>query len=452
MKGGMFKLSMTRPEHIKKAALLFPLCAAAFLALTPAAPMSAPLPPAPQTRKIITVKIDGVINPVTAEHLDRAIKKSADEQAGALIILLDTPGGLDSSMRQMVKSIIGSAVPVVTYVSPSGARAASAGLFITIASPVAAMAPGTNIGAAHPVAMGGGKMDKEMAAKVVNDSAAYVRSLAEKYGRNADWAEQAVRKSLSVPESEALRKNVIDLVAQDLKDLLAKLDGRKVSGPDGTKVLALKGAPVEDYEMGTRLKLLKIISDPNVAYVLMMLGIIGLFFELSNPGLILPGVVGGISLILAFYAFQTLPVNYAGILLILLAIVFFIAEVKVASYGLLSVAGVLSLTLGSLMLFDSPLPYMRVSLKLILPTVATLTAFFVILMRAALRSRRIRATTGSEAMVGEVGEARTDIAPEGDVFVQGAHWRAYSDEPVGKGEKVTVQKVEGLKLKVARKT
>lgn len=409
---------------------------------------AAPSPPAARVIKVI--RLDGVINPVTAEFLDRSIQQAAREGAVALIVMLDTPGGLDSSMRQMVKAIIASPVVVVTYVAPSGARAASAGVFITLASSVAAMAPGTNIGAAHPVAMGGAKLEKDMAAKVENDAAAYIKSLAEKYGRNAEWAEEAVRKSVSVSESEALKLGVIDLVAANLDDLVAKLDGRKVITEYGEKTLVTKGARIERIEMGRRLRLLKIITDPNVTYVLMMLGILGLFFELSNPGLILPGVVGGISLILAFYAFQALPVNYAGVLLILLGIIMFIAEIKVASYGLLSVGGVISLALGSVMLIDSPLPYMRISLKIIMPVVITLSVFFIILMRVAIGSRRSKVSTGAEALVGEVGEARTDIDPEGDVFIEGAHWRSYSDESVKKGEKVVVQKVEGLRLKVRK--
>jgi len=404
------------------------------------------------TGVVLVAEVNGVINPVSAEYLDKAIAKANEEGARALVIMLDTPGGLDTSMRIMVKAIIGSQTPVVTYVSPSGARAASAGVFITMASPVAAMAPGTNIGAAHPVNMGGGEMDKAMSAKVENDSAAYIKSLAGKYGRNADWAEQAVRKSVSISAEEALKLGVVDLIAVNMDDLLIKLDGRKVDTGYGQVTLTTKGAKVERFDMGARLKLLSAISDPNIAYILMMIGILGIFFEMSNPGLIFPGVVGGMSLILAFYSLQTLPVNYAGLLLILLGIVFFIAEIKVTSYGLLGVAGVISLTLGSIMLIDSTGPYMRVSLKLILPVVATLSGFFVILIRVALRAHRAKVTTGAEGMIGETGEARSDIDPEGSVFLAGTHWTAYSDGPIKSGEKVTVLKVDGLKLKVTKKS
>ena len=402
-------------------------------------------------RVVEVLDIDGVISPVTAEYLEKGLKRAADRNAEAVVIQLDTPGGLDTSMRRMVKDILASPVPVITFVSPGGARAASAGVFITLASPIAAMAPGTNIGAAHPVNMGGPALDKLMAEKVENDSAAYIVSLASKYKRNTQWAEQAVRKSVSITEADALKNNVIDLVADNLDDLLKKVDGRKVATAVGLKTLNTGGVLVEREEMSGRLKFLMVISDPNIAYILMMIGIIGIFFELSNPGLIFPGVVGGISLVLAFYSFQTLPVNYAGLLLIILAIVFFIAEVKITSYGLLSVAGVVSLALGSLMLIDSDAPYLKVSLYVILPAVVTLAGFFIILLRVAIRSRRSKVTGGADGLVGEEGEARTDIDPEGDVFIQGAHWGAYSDLPIRKGDKVVVLKVEGLKLKVTRK-
>ena len=403
-----------------------------------------------QPRTVVVARIDGVISPVTAEYLDAAVSVAAAKHAEALVIMLDTPGGLDTSMRQMVKTIVGSQVPVITFVSPSGARAASAGVFITMASHVAAMAPGTNIGAAHPVSMGGGKLDKEMAAKVENDAAAYIRSLAEKNGRNVQWAEDAVRKSVSIPETEAVRMGVVDLTAEDLADLLAKVDGRRVPTAYGERVLHTKGARTYEFGMSARLKFLKVISDPNVAYILMMIGLVGLYFELSNPGLIFPGVVGGIALILAFYSFQTLPVNYAGVLLIILAIIMFILEIKVTSYGLLGLGGVLSLLLGSVLLINSPMPYMRISLALILPAVATISVFFFILIRVAVRAHRSKATMGAAGLIGSVGEVRADLDPEGDVFVQGAHWSAYSDVPVKAGEKVVVVSVEGLKLKVKR--
>ncbi len=405
-----------------------------------------------QAPLVKVVRLDGVINPVAAELVGGAIREASKSNAEALVIMLDTPGGLDSSMRKIVKDILASPVPVVTYVAPSGARAASAGTFIFLASPVAAMAPGTNIGAAHPVGMGGANITGVMAEKVENDAAAFIRSLADRYGRNADWAEDAVRKSVSVSEEDAVKMHVADMAADNLSDLLGKLDGRRALTARGTVVLHTKNARVEYIEPGARLRILSVITDPNIAYVLMLLGVIGIFFELSNPGLILPGVIGGISLVLAFYAFSTLPVNYAGFLLIALGIIMFLAEIKIPSYGMLSVGGIISLLLGSLMLFNSSFPYMRISLWVLLPSVFIISGFFIILVRVGLKSRRYGHTTGSESLVGMMAEARTDIPAggEGDVFLDGAHWRAVSDEYVKAGEKVRVLEVTGLRLKVVR--
>lgn len=327
--------------------------------------------------EIMVLKVDGVINPARAEFVVKAIKKANDKGYSLIIMELDTPGGLDTSMRTIIKEMVGSGVPVVVYVSPSGARAASAGAFITIASHIAAMAPGTNIGAAHPVAMGE-KMDKEMAKKVTNDAAAYIRSLAESRGRNAQWAEDAVRKSVSATEKEALGLNVIDLIAKDRDELLKKIEGRKVRTAFGESIIRTSGARIIHEEMGFRQRVLDLISDPNVAYILMLLGIYGLFFELTNPGSIFPGVLGGICLILAFYAFQTLPVNYAGILLIILAIILFILEVKIVSHGILTLGGIISMIIGSIMLFESPSPFFKLSLYVILPAVLVTALFFVI--------------------------------------------------------------------------
>jgi len=401
--------------------------------------------------KVVVADMEGVINPVSSEYLTKALARADELHAQALVIRLDTPGGLSTSMREMIKAIVGSEVPVVTYVSPSGARAASAGLFITIASHVAAMAPGTNIGAAHPVEMGGGEMDEVMKAKVENDSAAYIRSLAEKRGRNADWAEKAVRESVSVSESEALKLGVIDLEADNLNDLLDKIDGRTVSTAYGDVTLRTKDAEVVNFGMGWRLDFLKAISNPEVAYILMMLGMLGIYLELSHPGLIVPGVVGGIALLIAFYSLNTLPVNYAGLGLIILGLLMFILEIKVTSFGMLTVAGVICLILGSIMLIDSPLPYMRISISVILPMVAGVSAFAVVLIRLAVRSHRSKVSTGAEGIVGLTGEAVEDLDPEGSVYVQGAYWKAHSDEPVKKGGKVVVSAIEGLELKVRPK-
>ena len=394
--------------------------------------------------------VDGIVNPVMAEFIMKGIENAAKEKAETVVIQLDTPGGLDLSMRDIVKAMLSSDVPVVVYVAPSGSRAASAGVFITYAAHIAAMAPGTNIGSAHPVAMGGEKMDETMMKKVENDAVAYIKGIATKRKRNADWAEKAVRKSVNITAEEALKLNVIDLIAQDKKALLEAMDGRKVEVISGERVLKTAKAEVKDIEMGLRHRILNAITNPNVAYILMMIGLLGLYFELSNPGLILPGVVGAICLVLAFYAFQTLSVNYAGLLLIGLAVLFFIAEIKVMSYGLLTVAGIVALTIGSLMLFESPLPFMRLSIWVVLPIVLTITTLFLGTMYYALRIRHKKPVSGAEGLIDEIGIANTDIEKEGKVFIDGEYWDAWSDEPIKAVERVKVVEVVGLKLKVEK--
>jgi len=401
-------------------------------------------------RDVMVATLDGVINPVAAEFLTKSIKRANEKGVEAIIIELDTPGGLDASMRTIVKEVVGSGVPVVVFVSPSGARAASAGAFITLAAHIAAMAPQTNIGAAHPVGVGE-KMDETMAQKATNDAAAYIKSLAEKRGRNSKWAEDAVRKSVSATEQEALKLGVIDLVSNDLNSLLLKLDGRVVETATGKRTLLTAGANVVREEVGLRHKILNFISDPNVAYILMLLGFYGLFFELTNPGALFPGIVGGICLILAFYAFQTLPVNYAGLLLIVLAIILFVLEVKIVSHGALAIGGTIAMALGSVMLFEAKGPFVRLSLKVILPAVILTALFFTMTLGLAFKALRRKPTTGSEGLVGLEGAARTDIGPEGgQVLLRGEIWSAYSDEPVEKGGKVRVESVTGLKVKVRK--
>lgn len=397
--------------------------------------------------EIIVIKSAGIVNPVMAEFISKSIDEATREKAEVLIIELDTPGGLDTSMRTIVKKIISSEVPVVVYVSPSGARAASAGVFITIAAHIAAMSPGTNIGAAHPVGVGG-KIDKTMAEKAVNDAAAYIKSLAEKRNRNSEWAEEAVRKSVSITEREALKLKVIDLVAPDLRTLLEEIDQKAVETSVGKRIIKTSGIPIRHKEMGLRYKILNLISNPNVAYILMLLGFYGIFFELTNPGAIFPGAFGTISLILAFYAFQTLPVNYAGLLLIILAIILFILEIKVTSFGLLTIGGVISLTIGSLMLFESPSPFFRLSLKVVLPAVILTTLFFSLTVALVIKAYRRKPVTGIEGLIGLQGKAKTDVHEEGMVFVHGEIWRAWSDEPIKAGEKVVIEGIERLKLKV----
>ncbi len=404
----------------------------------------------PSKKEIIIITINGVINPVASEYIGKSIKKASEKKAEILIIELDTPGGLDTSMRSIVKDMNGSDVPVVVFVSPSGARAASAGVFITMAAHIAAMAPGTNIGAAHPVAIGE-KMDKTIAEKAVNDAVAYIKSIAEQHGRNAKWAEDAVRKSVSATETEALNNNVIDMIADNIQMLLSKIDGRKVKVGNEDRVINISNTIIVKDEIGIRFRVLNFISDPNVAYLLMLIGFYGLFFELTNPGSIVPGVIGGISLILAFYSFQTLPVNYAGLLLILVGIILFILEVKVVSYGMLTIGGLFSMILGSLMLYDSPFPFMRLSFAVIIPAVLITALFFVVTFRLAYKAYKRKPVTGQEGLIGLEGVAKTDITPDGGVvFLHGEYWTAYSDSIIQKDEKVIIDEVKGLKVKVKK--
>ncbi len=404
----------------------------------------------PQPKHADVIIIDGVINPVVTGFVTKAINRSVSEGAECLIIQMDTPGGLDLSMRSIIKEMMSADIPIIVYVGPGGARAASAGAIITLAADIAAMAPGTNIGAAHPVALGGGKMDDEMAAKVENDAAAYVESIATKRNRNKEWAIKAVRESVSITEKEALRINVIDLIASDLNDLLAQIDGREIKTAAGVKKLATKNIAFNYIEMGTRERILDTLSNPNIAYILMMVGLLGIYFELSNPGAIFPGVIGGISLILAFFSFQTLPINYAGVLLIIMALVLFILEIKVASFGMLSVGGIISLTLGSLMLFDSPVPFLRVSFDVIIPVVTVTSACFILVVYLAIKAHRRKPTTGREGLVGEKGIAKSKIDPQGKVFVHGEYWDAVSDETISEGTKVKVTEVKDNEIKVKK--
>ena len=402
---------------------------------------------------IIVVKIEGAINPVVAEFVVNEIRSANTSSEELIIIRMDTPGGLDTSMRKIIKAIQSSKIPVASFVSPGGSRAASAGTFITIASHIAAMEPGTNIGAAHPVnLMGGGTggQAKVMEDKVVNDASAYIRSLAEQRGRNAYWAELSVRKSVSVSAEEAKRLNVIDLVAANLDSLVLALDKREVKL--GGSIITLNTAQknITFKEMNRRQRILDIIASPNVAYVLMMLGLVGLYLELSNPGLILPGVVGSVSLILALYAMQTLPINYAGLLLIILGVVLLIAEVNVMSYGLLSISGAISIFLGSIMLMDSDDPAMQISKMILYPTLGMTFLFSIGSIYLAKKAHQLRTTTGMEGLLGEVGVVKETLNLEGTVLVHGETWNAKSDITISDGEKVIVEAVEGLKIKVRK--
>jgi membrane-bound serine protease (ClpP class) len=397
---------------------------------------------------VVLATYDGVINPVSAEYLHDALASSQESGAQALIIRLDTPGGLDTSMRLIIKDITSSTIPVIVYVSPSSGRAASAGVFITMAAHVAAMAPGTNIGAAHPVAMGGGEIDKTMKEKLENDSVAYIKSIAEQRGRNIAWAEDAVRNSVSVTAGEAMKLKIVDLVAEDMPSLLKQLDGRTIPLPSGKTVLHTAGSDVREFPMGLRLELLKALSDPNIAYLLMTIGTIGIMAELYNPGAILPGIVGAISLILAFYSFQSLPVNYAGMLLFILGIVFFILEATVTSYGLLAIGGVIAMFFGSVMLMKTDVEFLQISWSVILPVVALAAAFSLIIVGMGVKAMRQRPATGREEMVGLVGIVKTALTPRGQLAVHGELWEAISDRPLQPGDEAEVIRVDGLRLYV----
>lgn len=396
-------------------------------------------------RQVYIVQAHDGIGPGISEYLRSAIDKANEDNALCLIIELDTPGGLADSMRDIIKAILGSRVPVVVFVAPSGARAASAGVMITMAADVAAMAPGTNIGAAHPVGTGGQEINKTMSDKVVNDMVAHARSVAERRGRNADWVEKAIRESVSVTETEAMKNNVIDLLAEDTQDLLRQLNGREIAGK-GT--LQTANASTRTIKETIRTKILKTISNPNIAYILLMLGLAGLYFELSHPGAIFPGVIGGICIILAFFALQTLPINYAGVLLILLAIVLFILEMKITSYGMLSIGGIICLSLGSLMLFDTAESGLKLSLSVLITTVLLISGFFVTVAGLVFRAHMIMPKTGAAGLIGKIGTVKQTISPEGKVFVHGELWNARSRTPIEIGSKVRVINLESLQLEV----
>jgi len=398
--------------------------------------------------EFVVATYEGVINPVAAEYLHDALATAQSSGAQALIVKLDTPGGLDTSMRLIVKDITSAPLPVIVFVAPSGGRAASAGVFLTLAAHVAAMTPGTNIGAAHPVAMGGGEMDATMKEKVENDAVAYIKSIAEQRGRNVAWAEDAVRKSVSATEQEALKLRIIDLIADDIPNLLIQLQGRTVMVGGRPVTLATDGAVVREFPMGLRLELLKALSDPNIAYLLMTIGTIGILAELYNPGAILPGIVGAISLILAFYSLQSLPINYAGVLLLILGIVFFALEATVTSYGLLALGGVTAMIFGSLMLVKSDAEFFQISWAVIIPVVITSAAISLFLIGMGVRAMRRPPQTGLEGMIGAVGIAATALRPHGKLTIHGELWDAISDAPADPGTSARVLRIEGLTLYV----
>jgi membrane-bound serine protease (ClpP class) len=414
---------------------------------------------------VALVSIEGVIGPATADFVGRSLERAAKEGAPLVVLRLDTPGGLDSSMRDIIRDILASPVPVAAWVGPSGARAASAGTFILYASHIAAMAPATNLGAASPVAIGGapggkdeqGKDKKDgapsgdtMMRKVTNDAAAYIKSLAQLRGRNAEWAEKAVREAVSLPAAEAKKIKVIDVVAESVPALLEALEGRTVEAGGEKRKLAVKGAAVNTIEPDWRTKVLAVITNPSVAYLMILLGVYALIFEFSNPGLILPGVVGAICILIAMYAFQLLPVNYAGLALLLLGIAFMVAELWVASHGALAVGGLVAFVIGSIMLLDTDVPQFEIPYSLIAGVTLGSAAFVFLVVGMLIRSRGRPVVSGREYLVGARGEALEDIAGEGWARVQGERWRVRADAPLRAGERLRVTGVHGLTLDATR--
>jgi membrane-bound serine protease (ClpP class) len=417
--------------------------AAALLAVLPASLSSADIP---------IVDLDGIVQPISARHVVSAIDAADASGAPLLVLRLDTPGGLDVSMRQIIDKMLNCRTPVAVFVGPSGARAASAGFVITIASDVAAMAPGTNIGAAHPVS-GIGQMDEVMSKKVANDAAAYIRSKAARRGRNVEMAEKAVLESRSFTEREALDLHLIDLVATDAAELVRLLEGREVTRFDGSRVtLRLSGHPTTAVRMDWRQGILSAIASPQILFLLLLGALAGLGGEISHPGAIFPGVIGVLCLVLFLFASQVIPVNWAGVLLVVLAVFLFAAEVKVASHGLLTVGGITAMILGAMMLVDAPAPEMRVPLRILLPAAAVMAAGTILLVRLVVAAQRRRPVTGSEGLVGCGAVADTDLRPNGWVLVMGERWRGVADGEVMSGEPVTVVAVDGLTLRVRKGT
>jgi len=409
-----------------------------------------------------------IISPVTQQYVTEAIGRSESDGAVCLVIVLDTPGGLLESTRAIVKRMMNARVPIAVYVAPSGSRAGSAGVFITLAGHVAAMAPSTNIGAAHPVAVGegGGPVKKlirrfqrtsevveetqtdPLSEKIINDTVAWITTIARARGRNEAWAKKAVTESVSVTETEAVKERIVDVIAADVPDLLVKMHHRKVAVAGSPVELETAGAHIVTVPLSRRQEFLAVITNPNIAYLLMLLGTLGLIFEFTHPGTAFPGIAGLICVLLALYAFQALPVSYAAIALLLRGLGLLVAELKLAGHGLLAIGGVIALTLGSLMLFESPEPYFQVSLRVILPTVGTLSAIVLFIVQRALRAQAQPVTTGAAGLLGELGVASTDLNLEGKVFVHGELWSASSPHPIQQGEKVRVIRVEGLRLLV----
>lgn len=427
---------------------LITICILTAIQFAPPVVTGVPAKEQPPAKQALIAKLNGPVSPVMARFALRVLERAADQNAELVVFQLDTPGGLVESMRLMVQGILASKTPVVVFVSPQGARAASAGVMITLSAHVAAMAPGTNIGAASVVSAGGKDVGGTMGRKVTNDMIAFVRSVADKHGRNADWAEKAVRYAVSLPAIEAAAEGVVDVVAPDLPALLQWTDGRKVKMESGTRTLATADLEMVEVEPGWRDRVLAVIANPSLAYLLLMLGILGIYLELSHPGTILPGAVGTISILLALFAMQTLSISVTGLLLIILGVVLFIIELKVVSYGLLSLGGIACLFFGSIMLFESPDGMMPVSWSVILPTVGAVSAFFVSVAWLVFRAQFRRPVTGREGLVGQEGRVMDWNGDAGRVFIRGEIWKAVSDDQPAPGNKVKVTASEGLTLTV----
>jgi len=402
-----------------------------------------------QAPVIVQIDLEDIVHPVSADYVKEGLDHAKDIGARAVILRLSTPGGLIDSMREIVEAVLSSSVPVITWVGPNGARAASAGFFILLAGDVAVMAPGTNSGAAHPVSSTGQKIDDVMEKKILSDATAYIRSYVAKRGRNAHLAELGVSESQSFTAEEALKENLIDAVISDVPGIIERYDGKEIRRfDDRTTTLNLRGAAIETFEMSARQKILSRVLDPNLAFVLALAGLLGLYIEVTHPGLILPGVIGGISLVLALFAFNLLPVNWTGAALILLAIGMFVLEATVASHGILALGGIVAMVAGALMLVRGPIPQLRIQLATTLAVAIPLAFITVFLVRLVYLSHQRKSVTGEEGMIGELGVAKSDIHNDGKVLVHGEYWNAYSEKPIPAGSRVRVVEVHGLRIKV----
>ena len=402
-----------------------------------------------QQTAIVQINLDDIVHPVSADYIKEGLIHAKDIGAPAAILRINTPGGLVDSMREIVEAILTSPVPVITWVGPNGARAASAGFFILLAGDVAVMAPGTNSGAAHPVSITGGKIDDVMEKKIVSDATAYIRSYTTKRGRNAQLAELGVSESRSFTAAEALQENLIDAVISDIPGIIEQYDGKEIRRfDDRPMTLKLRGAAIETFEMNARQRILSRVLDPNIAFVLALAGLIGLYVEMTHPGMILPGVIGGISMILALFAFNILPVNWTGAVLILLALAMFVLEATVTSHGILAVGGILAMIAGAMMLVPGPIPQLRIQFTTTLAVTIPVAVITVFLVRLVYLSHQKKSVMGQQAMIGEVGIAKTDIHTEGKILVHGEYWNASSGQPIPAGSKARVVKIDGLKVEV----